>query len=229
MLENPSIQNKPENQNRFGPNKTGRGIGRTLLLGAAALLAGAGFGILLLKLWPAGISIDAAEMHGLVLESPVIYGEFELDNHHGESAALSDYRGEVVLVYYGYTHCPDVCPGTLAELSTMLETLGRRANQVQVLMVSVDPERDNLEKLGQYVTYFHPDFVGLTGSEDALAAATIPYGIFYERHAGTAASGYLIDHSAGVLLFDKSGQLRMLFPFGVRGEDIADDVRHFLR
>ena len=229
MLENPSIQNKPEDQNRNWRDKWGSGWRSTLLLGIGALLVGSAFGALMLKLWPAGVAIDAAEMHGLVLESPVIYGDFELENHHGESTALSDYRGEVVLVYYGYTHCPDVCPGTLAELSTMLHTLGRRANQVQVLMVSVDPERDNLEKLGQYVTYFHPDFVGLTGSEEALAAATVPYGIFYERHAGTAASGYLIDHSAGVLLFDKSGRLRMLFPFGVRGEDMAADVRHFLR
>ena len=168
------------------------------------------------------------EFSGFLLESPIVKGKFTLQDHTGAPVAFSDFEGKVTLIYYGYTYCPDVCPSTLSEMSQMMEELGRRADEVQVIMVSVDPERDTPEKLNEYVTYFHPDFIGLTGTEEQLVAATAPYGIFYEKHDGSEASGYLIDHSAGVLLFDEKGYLKLMFPYAVRGEDMAEDVQYFL-
>ena len=168
------------------------------------------------------------EFSGFLLESPIVKGKFTLEDHTGAPVALSDFEGKVTLVYYGYTYCPDVCPATLSEMNQMMTKLGHHADDVQVIMVSVDPERDTPDKLHNYVTYFNPNFIGLTGTEEQLAAATAPYGIFYDKHEGTEASGYLIDHSAGVLLFDDEGYLKLMFPYAVRGEDMAEDVEYFL-
>lgn len=199
------------------------------VLAILAFVGGGLIGLLLVRVVSTGSIRAPQEFHGFLLETPDVLGEFTLSDPKGEAVSLSDFRGEVTVVYYGYRHCPDVCPATLSELGNMMDVLGRKSDQVQVIMVSVDPERDIPEKLGEYVSYFHPDFIGLTGSQDQLTAATVPYGIFYEKHEGTAASGYLIDHSAGVLVFDREGYLKLMFPFGIRGEDMAADVDYFLR
>ena len=199
------------------------------ILGIIAFIGGGLIGFLLLRVISTGSVRAPHEFHGFILETPEVLGEFTLNDPAGNAVNLSDFRGQVTLVYYGYRHCPDVCPATLSELMNMMEVLGPKSDQVQVIMVSVDPERDTPEKLGQYVSYFHPDFIGLTGTPDQLTAATVPYGIFYEKHEGSEASGYLIDHSAGVLLFDREGYLKEMFPFGIQGENIATDVEYFLR
>jgi len=132
-------------------------------------------------------------------------------------------------VYFGYTYCPDVCPTTLAELARALQRVGRRADQVQVIMITVDPERDTPEILARYLAHFDARFLGLSGTAAEIAAAATPLGIYFAKHEGTAATGYLVDHTATVAVIDRDGYLRLVFPFGTPGEDIASDLIHLLK
>ena len=167
--------------------------------------------------------------HGTVLQSPQPAPDFELDAAGGQKVSLKDFEGDLVLLYFGYTFCPDVCPATLGELAGALEILGQDAKDVQVIMISVDPERDKPEMLEDYVTHFHPSFLGVTGTPEEIAQVAALYGIFYEAHEGTAATGYLVDHTATVLVIDQEGHLKLVFPFGTPSEDIAADLEHLLK
>ncbi len=150
--------------------------------------------------------------HGTVIQSPDRANNFTLIGRNGEPVSLGDFRGKAVLIYFGYTFCPDVCPATMVELAKANELLGDEADQAQVIMISVDPARDTPEILHEYVTHFDPAFIGVTGNEDEVAAAATPFGIFYEKHEGTAATGYLIDHTASVVVVDPDGYLRLGVP-----------------
>lgn len=188
------------------------------MLGMALLWAGG--------IWRPGV----AQFHGLLIQSPTPVSNFTLIGPDDAPVSLRDFRGKVVLLYFGYTFCPDVCPATLAELKVTMAELGKKAEEVQVLMVSVDPERDTAVALQHYVTHFHPSFIGLTGqTEDDILAVTTPLGIYYEKHAGTAATGYLIDHTATLTVIDKQGYLRLVYPFGVSGKDIAADLQIIIK
>ena len=167
--------------------------------------------------------------HGQILQASEPVADFTLTSHTGERVKLSDYRGKLVVLYFGYTFCPDVCPTTMAELRQAMQALGPKADQVQVLMVTVDPERDTPERLGAYVQAFDPTFVGLTGAADEIAQAAAPFGIFYEKHPVEGKSGYLVDHTATVAVLDEQGRLRLLFPYGTSGKDIADDLAYLMR
>lgn len=172
----------------------------------------------------------APTFNGVVLQSLEPLPDFTLTGPGGADVSLSDFHGQVVLLYYGYTYCPDVCPATLAELKVAYESLStRHQQQVQIIMISVDPQRDTPEQLADYMAHFHDDFIGLTGPDDALLAATTPLGIYYYRHEGSAASGYLIDHTASVAVVDRDGNLRLLYPFNTRGTAIAADLRQLLK
>ena len=166
--------------------------------------------------------------HGTVLQSPNKAPDFKLESVGGP-VSLEDFRGQIVLLYFGYTFCPDVCPTTLAEVSKAMDILGKKERQVQFIMVSVDPGRDTPEMLRDYVTHFHPNFLGVTGSEDAIAALATLYGVFYEKHEGTEATGYLVDHTATVMVIDQEGYLKLIFPFGTSAEDIAADLAFMLK
>lgn len=155
--------------------------------------------------------------------------DFTLTRADGQPASLSDFRDKVVVLYFGYTFCPDVCPTTLTDMKQVMKLLGKKADDVQFIMVSVDPERDTPEKLNEYVTYFDPRFIGLTGTPDELVAAATPFGVIFEKHEGTAATGYLVDHTASLNIIDKDGRMRLLFPFDAAPEDIADDLEHLLK
>ena len=133
--------------------------------------------------------------HGTVIQSPDPSYNFTLTSADGD-VSLSDYRGKLVLIYFGYTFCPDICPATLANVGQSLRELGAKADDVQLIMVSLDPERDTPEKLAEYVSHFHPSFVGVTGTQDELDKIASLYGIFYEKTAGTDNTGYLINHTA---------------------------------
>ncbi|MDJ0663875.1 MAG: SCO family protein [Acidimicrobiia bacterium] len=166
---------------------------------------------------------------GTVYSNPGAAPAFSLTDDSGEAGSLSDYRGKVVLLYFGYTFCPDICPASLAELATAVAALdpGDR-DRVQVMMISVDPARDTPEALGSYMDYFDPSFVGFTGTDDQIATVAADYGVFYQAHEGTAATGYLVDHWAGTYLIDAEGRLVESFGFGTPGEDIAADVEEWL-
>ena len=174
--------------------------------------------------------IDATyTYHGTVLQAPVPADNFTLTDHDGNLVSLEDFRGQVVLLYFGYTFCPDVCPATLTELARAKNALGQDADKLQVIMITVDPERDTPEKLKKYVTHFDPDFLGLSGDEEEIAVAATPLGIYYEKQEGSEATGYLVDHTASVIAIDPQGHLRIIYPFGTPGEDIAKDIGHLIR
>jgi len=202
--------------------------GKLYALVAAGLLLGLLAGWAVIRVSQGRPLFGPGEFHGLVIQSPPPLSNFALTATNGEKISLLDFRGKLVVLYFGYTYCPDVCPATMVELKHMMEALGRDARDVQVIMVSVDPDRDTPEKLGEYVTQFNPSFIGMTGNENDLLGITTELGIFYQKHDGTPATGYLIDHTATVSVLDEDGRLRLVFPFGTTGEDMAADLRRLL-
>jgi protein SCO1 len=173
-------------------------------------------------------SLRPYEFHGMILQSPTQAGDFQLTGDNGQPVALSDFSGKIVLLYFGYTICPDVCPTTLADLHVARKTLGKRADQVQVLMVTVDPERDTVEVLSQYIPHFDPSFIGLTGSLDQITQIATNYGVYFEKRKVNSALGYLIDHTATVMVIDRKGYVREVFPYGTPAKDIAADLAYLL-
>ena len=164
-----------------------------------------------------------------VFDPPREAPAFSLQGSHGAPVRLSEYRGKVVALGFGYTSCPDVCPTTLAELAKARRKLGAAAKDFQVLYVTVDPERDNVELLRQYLAAFDPTFVGATGAPGTLAQVRKAYGIQSGRKDAPAkAPTYLVHHSSYVYLIDGSGKLRALMPYGVSADDIAHDVKALL-
>lgn len=150
--------------------------------------------------------------------------EIELARAGGEDFRLSQMRGNVVAIFFGYTSCPDICPTTMAELKQALDRLGDQADQVQVLFVTVDPERDTPERVQEYVNHFNPKFIGLSGSEPELVKVWDDYGVFRQVVEGTSAAGYLVDHTARVTLVDQQGNMRVSFPFDTPVEDVVHDL-----
>lgn len=169
------------------------------------------------------------EMHGVVLQSPDRAADFTLMASTGQPMSLSDLRGKHLLLYFGYTFCPDVCPFTLNDLAKAKELLGRKGEDLQVVMITVDPERDTAEQLALYLPNFDPTFIGLTGEMEEIQAAASQFGIFFEKHEGSEATGYLVDHTASILLVDPEGYLREVFSYGTPPEDIAADLRYWMR
>lgn len=166
--------------------------------------------------------------HGAILQSPMPANDFALTSHMGQRLALSDLRGKFVLIYFGYTFCPDVCPTTLADLHKALNLLGKDRDQIQVLMVTVDPERDTLPVLSDYVTHFDPTFIALRGTSAETAQVATQFGIYYEKAEGDSSLGYLVNHTATVMVIDRKGFLRLVFPYGTSAEDMADDLKYLL-
>ena len=151
----------------------------------------------------------------------VDYGKsLDLTDYNGQARHLQDFRGKLVVLFFGFTHCPDVCPATMAETAQALKSLGPDAEKVQVLFVTVDPERDTPEALRQYVTAFDPRFLGLYGDADATRRAAKEFKIYYEKRSGSAPGSYTMDHSAQTYVLDAQGRLRLL----VRSERIAQDL-----
>ncbi|MDL1909602.1 SCO family protein [Chloroflexi bacterium CFX6] len=155
--------------------------------------------------------------------------DFALARADGSSFQLSGMRGKVVLLFFGYTSCPDVCPTTLAELNQAMKGLkAEEAARVQVVFVTVDPGRDTPERAQEYVNHFNPDFIGLSGPEEELAKVWNAYGVFREIVEGASAAGYLVNHTARVTLVDGNGDLRLSFGFDTPVEDIVHDLKLIL-
>ena len=156
--------------------------------------------------------------------------EFELTRGDGSRFQLSDLQGKTVLLFFGYTSCPDVCPTTLAELKQALENLGgENAQQVRVVFVTVDPERDTPERVQEYVNHFNSDFIGLSGTESELVPVWQKYGVFREIVDGNSAAGYIVNHTARVTLIDPEGNMRLSFAFETPVEDIVHDLKLLLK
>ncbi len=176
-----------------------------------------------------GMWLRPYSYHGLLMQSTEPPGDFTLIDHNGNRMHLSDYEGKWVILYYGYTFCPDVCPTTMLQLGRMMPLLGKKADDVQVFMISVDPERDTPERLKEYVTYFHPSFIGLTGTPEEIADAAAPFGIYYKKQEVEGASGYLMDHTASVTVLGPDGRVRLIWPYGTTSEEMAEDLLHLMR
>jgi protein SCO1/2 len=153
---------------------------------------------------------------------------FTLSNADGSQFRLVDYRGKVVLLYFGYTFCPDVCPTTLYDLTRVKETLGEDGNNIVVAMITVDPERDTREMLFNYVTTFDPAFIGLSDDIENLESVWSAYGVYRKENDVDSSAGYLVDHTARVYVIDRLGNLRMTFPFGMTYQAMADDLEYLL-
>jgi protein SCO1 len=155
--------------------------------------------------------------------------DFRLTDQDGRPVTASDYRGKVVLLYFGYTHCPDACPTTLTTLSEAMRRLGPDAAKVRVLFVTVDPQRDTAEVMRRYVGFFGPQFVGLRGDDDALTALSKRYRIAYHREPPDRNGYYAVDHSSAVFVFDASGRARLLAREGDNPRTIAQDLERLVR
>jgi len=199
-----------------------------LYLLGLGLLLGLMLGWTLLNLNQAGL-FGQPGFHGAEVLAPEPVADFTLVGADEQRVSLSDFRGKLVLLYFGYTYCPDICPATLAELALAKRALGINGNQLQVVMVTVDPERDTPRVLSTYLRRFDPSFVGLTGPLEEIASVAVALGIVHEKQEGTIDTGYLINHTGSVLAVDKGGYLRLLFPPGTKGKEIAADMRLLLK
>ena len=150
--------------------------------------------------------------------------DFSLPDHNGKVRSLADFRGKVVALLFGYTHCPDACPTTMADLAKALRLLDTRGKDVQVLFITLDPERDSAEVLKKYVPSFNPDFLGLRGDAEATKKTAQDFKIFSSKQESTSKGGYTLDHSAGVYVFDRDGNLRLFLSHGQSAKDIAHDI-----
>ena len=164
--------------------------------------------------------------HASDVSMPLAEANFKLTDHNGKQRTLADFHGKVVALFFGYTHCPDVCPTTLADLAQVMGMLGKDADKVQVLLVTVDPERDAPEMLAKYVSAFYPSFMGLYGDAEATAQAAKAFYVAYQKQPAT--SGYNVDHSVGTFLIDPQGRVRLRAPLAQRAEWLADDIRLLL-
>lgn len=190
-----------------------------ILLGTIAIILGLATGIYFFR---------PHTFHGTVIQSPETSYDFTLTGGSGD-VSLSDFRGKLVLIYFGYTFCPDICPATLGNVNQALKEIGAKAEDIQLIMISLDPQRDTPEKLEQYVAHFNPTFIGITGTQEQVDTVTSLYGIFYEKKEGSEATSYLIDHTATLMVIDREGYLKLVFPFGVTADEIADDLKYMLR
>lgn len=185
---------------------------------------------MVLTLVLAGCADKPAPFNAIDITGIQGYGvDIRLTDHTGKARSLQDFRGKVVAVFFGFTHCPDVCPTTLADMRTVMGQLGEDAQRLQVLFVTVDPKRDTPEVLSRYVPSFHPSFLGMTGAPDAVAKVAADFKIFVREQPGKTPDTYTVDHSAGMLVFDPKGRLRLFVNYGMAPEKLAPDFKRLMK
>ena len=182
-----------------------------------------------LALLTAACSPQAPKFRSTDITGADFGGQLSLTGHDGKPRTLADFRGKAVVLSFGFTHCPDVCPTTLADLAGVMKTLGKDAERVQVLFISVDPERDTPEVLSKYVPAFDPRFLGLSGDAAATQRAAKEFKIFYEKRPGGAPGAYTVDHAAQSYVIDPQGRLRLLVRQDRIAQDLAEDLRALLK
>jgi protein SCO1 len=187
------------------------------------------FAAALLALVLASCGPDHARFQSSDVTGAAFGHDFKLTDHTGQTRTLADFRGKVVVMFFGYTQCPDVCPTTLADLAAALQKLGSDASRVQVLFVTIDPERDTPELLAHYVPAFNPTFLGLSGDAAATAATAREFKVLYQKQPGSTPGSYSMDHTAGTFVFDPQGRLRLFVSHGQGPDVFAHDIRELLR
>ena len=183
---------------------------------------------LLLVLLLAGCAPSGPQFRNTDVTGADCCKEFRLTDHNGKVRALADFRGKAVVIFFGYTQCPDVCPTTMAEMKSVLQQLGTDANRVQVLFVTVDPERDTRELLSNYVPAFDASFLGLFGDAETTAKTAKEFKVFYQKVPGKTPSSYTVDHTAGSFVFDPQGRVRLLVRHGDGGANLVADLKTLL-
>lgn len=153
---------------------------------------------------------------------------FNLTDHTGKRRTMSDFAGKVVVLFFGYTHCPDVCPTTMNDLKNTMKLLGDKSNEVQVLFITLDPQRDTQEVLAKFVPSFDERFIGLWGGLQETAETLGSYKIFFSKVPGDSENNYTIDHSSGIYVFDKTGKVRLYMGYGEKPADMANDIKKLL-
>ena len=167
--------------------------------------------------------------HGTVITPPLPVTDFSLQTANNEKFRLSDQKGKIVLLFFGYTSCPDVCPTTLATFKQVYERLGDDAQKIKFVMITADPERDTPDKVAEYAARFNPEFIGLSGDITKREAIWKELGVFVEKQDSGSAAGYLVSHTSSVYVLDQSGDLIMTFPYGTSATDMVNDLTQLLK
>jgi protein SCO1/2 len=176
-----------------------------------------------------GCSKEAPTFKGSDITGTTYGRDFALTDHNGQPRTLADFRGKAIVMFFGYTQCPDVCPTTLSEVAEAMRRMGADAARVQVLFVTIDPARDTPELLKNYVPAFDPSFLGLYGDDAALERTAREFKIVYQKQPGSTPGTYTMDHSAGAYLFDPQGRLRVYVSYGAGPDVFAHDLAELLR
>ena len=184
------------------------------------------------------LTLSACDNKGMPLPKTVFantditgldYGkDFSLTDHTGKPRTIADFRGKLVFVFFGYTHCPDICPTTLSDMAGIMKSLGSDADKLQVLFITLDPERDTPEVMAGYVPAFHPGFLGLYGDRLATEKVARDFKIFQQRVPGPDGKSYTIDHTAASYVFDTQGRLRLFVRHGQGGAPLLNDLKLLL-
>ncbi len=172
---------------------------------------------------------SATPLPGTVLDPPKDLEDFTLTDQAGQPLSLSDLRGKAVVMFFGYTSCPDVCPVTISDFKRVKSDLGDDAAQVAFVFVSVDPDRDTPDRLATYLGNFDPAFIGITGDELTLRGIAQQFGVFFQRHTyDDSGENYLVDHTASTFVVGPEGRLRIIYPYDTDPAIIADGIRKLL-
>lgn len=185
------------------------------------------FLILCMLLFTACGQRELPSYHAIDVTQQLSQADFQLTDFNGKPRSLADFRGKVVVVFFGFTHCPEVCPTTLAELAKVMRMLGKDADRVQVLFITVDPEQDRPELLAKFVPSFYPSFLGLYGDEQAIAKTAKAFGISYEKQYYKK-GGYTFLHSTDTFLIGTKGQPLLLSRYGQKTQQLEQDIRLLL-
>lgn len=213
---------------RRGGGSWGRAMGLNGFLLSAALSIGVGAGMAWYLERPALERRDTAG-ESRPAETVEVGGPFTLVDQTGHEVTDRDFLGRYMLIYFGYSYCPDVCPTELQIMSEALDRLGTAAQKVQPVFVTVDPDRDTVETLAGYVKHFRPDLVGLTGSNEQIARVTSAYRVYAARDLSSGdPANYVVNHSSVTYLMDPKGKFLMVFPYGTKPEDMASGIRTHL-
>ena len=203
-------------------------FGGALMRSKTIIFVGIAFGFILVVLLGTIYFRRPYRYHGSIIDPPIKAPDFKLNDQFEKEYTLSDRSGELALIFFGYTNCPDICPSTLVEFQNIQAGLKDQAEKVTFIFITVDPERDTPEKLRDYIGFFSPDFVALTSTRDRLDQVWRDYGVYQQRQEAGSASGYLVDHSTRMYLVNSAGDLVVTYPFGFDYMHITEDILHML-
>jgi protein SCO1/2 len=166
---------------------------------------------------------------GVVIDPPALAPEITLTDQHGDEFQLSQQKGKVSLLFFGFTNCTDVCPITMSQFKQVKTILGDKSAQVNFIFITVDPERDDTDRIKVWLENFDPDFIGLTGAHDDLEAVWKEYGVYVEPQHHDGMADYEVDHPARIYVIDQTGEWRLNYPYGMDSKQIAQDITHLLK